>query len=346
VASLAEIARLAGVSHMTVSRVLSGRQKGVRSDANDRADDIRRIAAELGYRPTHAARSLRSGRTGIVALLGGVIMSVDAANTEDLEAVRTLSSILSSDHGLNLAAQLEPRSSGGFTLPPWGIDAAVIYSPCSAEDCASAEAARVPYVTMNGPSGPNGAAVVLDDDRGMKMAMEHLLGLGHRAICYLGYEATAFDHPSTSVRRRAYLREMGARGLATPPGFDWSLEDWRGRMPEVVAELTKAHGVTAIVTHSHWQAYQVYDAAGRLGLSIPDDLSVVTFNDTWAGMDLMRPALTAVARPAEAMARAVASLLVRRLAKGEWPSRVQVVHEELRVRGSTAPPRAAATTTS
>jgi LacI family transcriptional regulator len=304
--TIRQIAELAGVSHGTVSNILNGRTRGERADAQLRCERVRSIAEELGYRPHLGAINLRRGRTGVISLLGWTLMNDDEGNVEERQLVQYLASKVS-EAGYHLSADLRYREAGSFDIPPWSSDAAVLISPHSPDDVAAVENLRQPYVSINGPAGPSGWSIEFDDSRAMNQLLERLYELGHRRIAFVN-AARYLSHTSASTRADAYLHFMKERGLSPQPGHqagDVPVEAYGSWLDR----LLRGDGVTAIVTFEPFAAMQLYRIAAARGLRIPDDLSLVTFNDTKIGRDLLHPPLSAVARPVREAARVAAELV-------------------------------------
>jgi DNA-binding LacI/PurR family transcriptional regulator len=177
---------------------------------------------------------------------------------------------------------------------------------------------------------PRGLPVVrLDGEAGARTALEHLTGLGHRRI---GHVSADIDTDTFRLRRAAYDAVVGAPDLRVlaPVSVDGACEG-------ALELLSRSEPPTAIFADDDLMASGVYVAARSRGLAIPDDLSVVGFDD----IDLARvlaPPLTTVAADAEGLGAAAFEALFATLTGGE-PERERVIPVELVVRGSTAPPR-------
>ncbi len=333
-ATIKTISDLAGVSPATVSNVLSGRSKAFRPAARERADNIRRIAGELGYRTDHAAQSLRLGRSSRIGLLGRVIASANIYNNEEIQIIGALASRLQ-EAGFSLAAELRTADEPIFTPPAWNIDAALLFVVSNPADLEAVEQARIPYVAFNGECGPSGSSVQFDDAAGMKLAIAALAERGHRRIAYLGSTKPGYRHRSIKIRRAAYARAM--RAIAATPLPDRGVEaaDGEGLEPPI-AGMLRDQRPTAVVTYQPGDAVVLYRVAASMGLEIPRDLSVISFNESDVGRDILRPALTAIARPIESTAQALATQLLGRLNEPEAPPQSTRLTPQLLVRGSIA----------
>ena len=316
-----DVARRAGCSQSTVSLVLSGKGRGRISAATEEA--VRTAAAELGYRPNVAARTLR---TGVARTVGLVVP--DITNPFFGRMMR----------GAQRAAQ-----QAGYTVVlvdaggnrAWEAASVQALLAGPADGLLLFEVALPPGVTERAigiEMAPGELPVVrLDVDAGIDAAMDHLLGLGHRRI---GHVASAFVAPTFDLRASALASRLAEAGLEVA-----------GRV-ESLFSFEQAHaasrplldaGVTAVVCDDDILAGGFYLAAREAGAAIPGDVSVIGFDD----LDFARvlaPPLTTVAADAEGLGAAAFRALASDLA-GEPPPAEQLLPVRLEVRESTAPPR-------
>ncbi|BCL19374.1 LacI family transcriptional regulator [Streptomyces tuirus] len=325
-----DVAQAAGVSQAAVSLVLGDKWRGRVAEAT--AERVREAARELGYRPNLAARNLRLGRTRTVLLV------VPALTTEFFAGVYTGAARVAAEHGFGVVLYPSPEGIGPARDPFASAQAAldgVIASSMAADALTAIRGEALPLVMLDSdPAGSLGAATVnLDIADGVRQVVEHLLSLGHRRFLHL-----AADVPSWTFEVRA--RELAAR-LAEVPGTSVrtarapiSIE---GAVASAEAALS-APGArpTAVICDDDQLAAGTYKAARRLGLRIPDDLSVTGVDDL-ALATAMDPELTTVRLNAELFGehgmRALLAVLEDRAPEsGDIPV-------ELLVRSSTAPPR-------
>jgi DNA-binding LacI/PurR family transcriptional regulator len=200
-------------------------------------------------------------------------------------------------------------------------------------------------------------AVRLDDEGGARSAMEHLLGLGHRDVAVVAFAVIDDDRSGLADVERQEAstypvtehRLAGARAAVTAAGLSWAdvpVVESSHNNPECGAEaarllLARAPRPTAIQTFSDQLALGVLHAARAAGLAVPDDLSVVGFDDTPPAA-LADPPLTTVRQPLGERGRAVGRL-VRQLLAGQEPDVPGPYPTELIIRSTTAPPRKAQT---
>ncbi|GAA3781206.1 LacI family DNA-binding transcriptional regulator [Streptomyces phyllanthi] len=324
-----DVAQAAGVSQAAVSLVLGDKWRGRVSATT--AERVREAAHELGYRPNLAARNLRLGHTRTVLLV------VPALTTEFFGGVYTGAARVAAQHGFGVVLYPSPEGIGPARDPFASAQAAldgVIASSMAADALTAIRGDQLPLVMLDSdPEGSLGAATVnLDITDGVRQVADHLLSLGHRSFLHL-----AADIASWTFDVRA--RELATR-LSDVPGTllrtaraPISIED---AVTAAEAALS-APGPrpTALVCDDDKLAAGAYKAARRLGLRIPDDLSVTGLDDL-ALAQALDPELTTVRLDAElfgerGMRALLAVLEGRTPAEGDIPV-------DLVVRGSTAPP--------
>ncbi|MFH8697972.1 LacI family DNA-binding transcriptional regulator [Streptomyces chartreusis] len=324
-----DVAQAAGVSQAAVSLVLGDKWRGRVSAAT--AERVREAARELGYRPNLAARNLRLGHTRTVLLV------VPALTTEFFAGVYTGAARVAARHGFGVVLYPSPEGIGPARDPFASAQAAldgVIASSMAADALTAIRGDQLPLVMLDSdPAGSLGGATVnLDIADGVRQVTEHLLGLGHRRFLHL-----AADIASWTFEVRAH--ELATR-LAGTPGT--SLRTVRApisieaaRTAAEAALATPGPRPTAIICDDDKLAAGAYKAVRRLGLRIPDDISVTGLDDL-ALATAIDPELTTVRLDAElfgerGMQALLAVLEGREPGEGDIP--VQLV-----VRGSTAPP--------
>ncbi|MFD1658008.1 LacI family DNA-binding transcriptional regulator [Streptomyces caeni] len=324
-----DVARAAGVSQAAVSLVLGGKWRGRVSEAT--AERVRAAARDLGYRPNLAARNLRLGRTRTVLLV------VPALTTEFFAGVYTGAARIAARHGFGIVLYPSPEGVGPARDPFHSAQAAldgVIASSMAADALTAIHGDQLPLVMLDSdPDGSLGAATVnLDIGDGVRQVAEHLLALGHRRFLHL-----AADIPSWTFRTRA---QALAAHLARVPGTTLrttrapiAIDD--ARAATEAALTAPGPRPTALVCDDDKLAAGAYKAARRLGLRIPDDLSVTGLDDL-ALATALDPELTTVRLDAELFGeRGMQALLA--VLEGHTP-RQGDIPVELIVRGSTAPP--------
>ncbi|MGP4004345.1 LacI family DNA-binding transcriptional regulator [Streptomyces sp. 8N706] len=324
-----DVARAAGVSQATVSLVLGDKWRGRVSERT--AGAVRETARELGYRPNLAARSLRLGRTRTALLV------VPALTNEFFARVHTGASRVAAEHGFGVVIYPSPEGIGPardpFDSARTALDG-VIASSMAAEALAAMRGGGLPLVMLDSdPAATDAAATVnVDITDGMRRVTEHLLTLGHRRFVHL---ASAVD--SWTFRVRATALAEGLRGVpdAVVRTEAAALEVNAARQAAERALSGSGPRPTALVCDDDIQAAGACKAVRRLGLRVPEDVSVTGFDDL-ALATSVEPELTTVRLPAEDVgARGMATLLA--VLEGRPPESV-ALPVELIVRGSTAPP--------
>jgi DNA-binding LacI/PurR family transcriptional regulator len=324
-----DVAQAAGVSQAAVSLVLGDKWRGRVSETT--AQRVREAARDLGYRPNLAARNLRLGHTRTVLLV------VPALTTEFFAGVYTGAARVAADHGFGVVLYPSPEGIGPARDPFASAQAAldgVIASSMAADALTAIRGDQLPLVMLDSdPTGSLGAATVnLDIADGVRQVAEHLLGLGHRHFLHLAADIASWTF---EVRARELATRVGAapgtsvRTTRAPITID------DARTAAETALTAPGPRPTALVCDDDKLAAGAYKAARRLGLRIPDDLSVTGLDDL-ALATALDPELTTVHLDAELFGeRGMDALLAvldgREPEAGDIP--VQLV-----VRGSTAPP--------
>jgi DNA-binding LacI/PurR family transcriptional regulator len=334
--TIRDVARQAGVSVATASRALNGKDI-VNARTRDR---VLTVMAELGFRPSPAARRLSLGRTLTVGVVVSFLTRPQAAERlRGVDAVLTdsefdlviynVESVQKRDHYLGTLAQSQ-RTDGllVMSLPP------------SAEAAAAISRSPIPvvFIDVHTPSVASMPRVVGDDVAGGALAARHLLDLGHSRIAFIG---DAVDDPfgftSSRDREHGLAGELAAAGLGIPAAWighgahgRYEARDLAHRM------LTGERRPTAIFTASDTQALGVIAAARERGLHVPDDLSVIGYDDIEAA-DYV--GLTTIRQQLFESGRRGAEVLLSEIGlRSEEPPVVRLA-PELMVRATTAPPK-------
>lgn len=323
-----DVARHASVSQATVSLVLGGKWQGRVSPRT--AETVRDAARELGYRPNLAARSLRLGRTRTALLV------VPALTHDYFARVHAGASRVATEHDFGVVLYPSPEGTGPAVDPFGSARAAldgVIASSMAPEALAALGEGGLPLVMLDtDPEGDRAAATVnLDIADGMRQAAGHLLGLGHRRLAHL---AADVDTWTFGVRARAL-----AEAVAGTPDAAVRTQPSELSVEEALHAATRAFSAdprpTALICDDDLLAAGACKAARRLGLRVPEDVSVTGFDDLSLATAL-EPELTTVRLPAEEVGAAGMRALLAVLAGREAGTPVLPV--ELVRRGSTAAP--------
>jgi LacI family transcriptional regulator len=329
--TIRDVAEAAGVSAMAVSKVLHGKGANVRVGA-ETAQTIRRVANELRYQPNRLARSFRQQKTHTIGLVFehfGRIGELNGYMGQFLNGV--MSATFQSEYCLTICPKLVKLSVNGV-VNDGRFDGLLWCKPdYTLQSVESFERSEIPIVMMHAPDG-DGPAVprfCCDNELGLKLAVDHLVGLGHRRIAFV---IDAFNQTTAEGRMRVagFMAAMKAHGLEanSEDVLRWTIE-----RPDLKAGMTHS----ALITFSEKQAVHILEEAGKLGISVPGDLSIVGFDST-AYCDTVRPQLTAISQPIEQMAFDATNVLISYIEGEQIPSRSFIYPCGLDVRESTARP--------
>ncbi|HEX8854176.1 MAG TPA: LacI family DNA-binding transcriptional regulator [Thermoleophilaceae bacterium] len=332
-----DVAALAGVSKSTVSNVVRGND-GVSAATRAR---VERAIEILGYRPNVLARQFVSQRTTILGVLVGDLDNPfygDLAKRLERLAFRSGYTTMfcniegAGDEEADFAASrvealLEQRPAGVVFLAFFGR------SP----DIAAA-LGGVPVV-FAGLREDWGDSVAVSNSAGGKLATEHLLDLGHRRIAYL--TTHSLERRAHVARHRGYQAAMRGAGVDPAPPIHWGPGSEEATVKGAdLSLLDQLRDTTAVFCSNDIGAIAVLEYADRHGLRVPEDLSVVGFDDVHLA-SLARISLTTIRQPFDDIARiAVDTLLGRLSGTLEGPPRHTQLAPALVVRSSTAAPAA------
>jgi LacI family transcriptional regulator len=330
VATIADVAKRAGVSVATAGRALSGH--GYAGKATRQR--VLEAAEELGYVPNRIARSLRLRQT---KMLGLVIADVEnsfysaiAKNVESVARESGYQVVLcnSSDDPKEEREHLE-------LLEEIRVDGVIITpTPRNRPWLERLREQDIVIVQIDRKVDRfNADAILVDNERAAAGAVSHLIAAGHTQI---GIMTGPLDVTTAKLRLAGYRRAMKEHGIPIRPELiragsfrsDHAIKD-------ADALLTAERRPTAIFAANNILAEAILTAMAEMGLMVPKDLSLVAFDDTpW--MSMLNPPLTAVRQPVADMARSAAELLLRRLRSGPGEPTTVLFNSELVVRGSVA----------
>jgi LacI family transcriptional regulator len=333
--TIKDVASRCGVHPSTVSRALSPAMSHLVAD--DVAKRIRATAAALGYRPNVTAAGLRTGRSGLIGVLAPDIADpgfppVLGGVTEALHDAGYATIVVDvGPHGspVELVDRLIARGVDGLVLATVSLHDPVI------EHCIGA---GVPVVLVNRTdAGKLVPSVASDDETGIRLAVDHLVALGHRQI---GHVAGPLDISTGALRRAGFEAGVTQAGI---PAQEIAVEAAPAYTREAghataLRLLQRKPALTAIVAANDLLALGVYDALAERGLNCPKDVSVVGHNDM-PYVDMLSPPLTTVRIAQREMGDKAAHLLLAQISDPEASHDHIVLAPELIVRGSTAPPR-------
>lgn len=331
--SMIDVAKQAGVSHQTVSRVLNNPEV-VRADTRRR---IERAMRELGYYRNSQARALKTRSTGMI----GVVCSADFSFTPGRlvvaieEAAREAGFVTA----LRVIKEIDEeavRSTVEFFLGR-GIESIVVLAPLpEMAEAAQQMAEKLPTVIISSGLEPaDGLHVIrVDQNVGARLASEHLVGLGHHAIAHLAGPRGWYWAEGRARAWAETLRESGLKDDLLVVSEGWAAADGYAGAQRLLTAGARPGAVFAANDYMALGAIRAYEEAG---LRVPDDISVMGYDDVEAAA-FFSPSLTTVREPSERAARAAVDTLVA-FAEGRSVEHSSLM-PELVMRASTAPARA------
>ncbi|MFF5076302.1 LacI family DNA-binding transcriptional regulator [Actinoplanes sp. NPDC000266] len=326
--TLSDVAARVGVSKSLVSLVM-------RDEPGAGAETRRRIldaAAELGYHPDSRARLLRSGRSRLL----GVVFGIQHPFHVDL-VTGLYAAAREAGYEVALSAVTPGRDEAEATesLLQDRCEALIMCGPQTSAARLTRLATRLPVVVL-ARDARNADVIRTDDAEGLRQAVDHLAGLGHRRIAHIdGGRA-----PGAADRRRGYRAEMEARDLGAyarivPGGLT---EEDGARAGRQLLTGNEGEAPTAITVFNDRCATGVLDVLIRAGVRVPEDISVVGFDDSHLAR-LAHVDLTTIAQDVATMTRLAVARAVERIDGAEVSRRGIVVPPHLVVRGTTGPVR-------
>ncbi len=326
---MADVARLAGVSNQTVSRVVNG----ATSIAPTTRRRVEQAIEQLGYRPNTAARALVRGRTGIVGVIstGSAFFGPSSIQRTIEQAARDAGWFASTVSLPTLTRELLDDSVEHL-LRQHVEGIIVVAGQDDALEVARNRTTRVPIVLVEGDLTRAAWTVGVDQVAGARLATRHLLELGHREIVHV---AGPQDWSEGRARREGWRLEMAAAGVRPPEPLvgGWTAADGFAAGQRIA---TDQPATTAVFAANDQLALGLLRALYEAGRRVPADLSVVGFDDLPETRYLIPP-LTTVAQDFAAVGRSAIELL-RQAVAGDTPPRPELIQPRLIVRASTAPP--------
>lgn len=323
--TIRDVAALAGVSHMTVSRVLND-HPSLREDTRRRVEEAMR---ELDYRPNSDARALASRRTDRIGVVIDSPEQVGPANT----MLGVEQAALASGYRVSSVSIGSDGSSGSRAalqhLGAQGVDGLCVIAPRSSSLAMLRELDRgIPTLVVTPVEEEHYHTVAVDQVGGARLAMQHLLDLGHRSIVHVSGPADWLD---ATARVAGFDAAMDAAGLDERRVL---VGDWTARSGYELGLRLDADA-TAVFAANDQMALGLVHALVERGLDVPGDVSVVGFDDL-ADAAFYLPPLTTVRQDFTALGQRSIETLVAVMA-GEERARRTRIPATLSVRGSTAP---------
>ncbi len=338
--TIKHVAADAGVSLQTVSRVIN-------SEPNVRPETQKRVQAsidKLGYVPSIAAQRMSGSHSYLILALNDRERTI--ADWREREGSDWVDQMLfggmlkCAEHGYRLIFELvdthndhvERELSAAFaSLQPDGV----ILTPPNSENpqiLAFLAKQQIPFARIGTRTPGPGIAITMDDAGSARKAAEHLLDLGHRRIGFI----SGSPEFSLSARRtegwRVTMEEHGlsCEGLLAPGDFSYASGKKAARVL-----LSSSNPPTAIIASSGDMALATLDVAKALGFSVPEDVSLISFDNT-PKVRFIDPPLTVIDQPIAETASCAVELIIEAKKTGNSPAVPTIVHGTLIVRGSTA----------
>lgn len=328
-----QVAERAGVSRTTVSFVLNDVDNG--KVAKVTRERVLQVAAELGYVPDAAARTLVSGKTGTVGMVVSKAehIRVDAFVPQTLYSLTTVCA----KRGYRLLVETSEVKQSAYDyeqlVDAKQIDGLVVLNPNPSDSrLTSLIEQGFPLVLLGAHSHPDVAAVYVNSAAGMTRATNHLIGHGHSDLGFIHYRAVS--HLGMGGRFGGFVSALGQAGLRLREEWVMSGNYSAESGYDAMRSLLKQDRVpTAVLAGNDTIAIGAMAAIGQAGLRIPDDIAIVGFDD----IPLARftiPALTTIRLPSTAMAEACGQMILDLINCGSVEPRKREFEAELVVRRS------------
>jgi LacI family transcriptional regulator len=333
--TIRDVARVAEVHPGTVSRALNEQTRALVNP--ETAERVIRAAEQLGYRPNRIASGLKTNRSYTVGVLipdltnplfPPIMRGIEDGLEEAGYTLLTVNTDNDPERERRHMEALRARQVDGFIAATARLHVELL---------AEVAAGGTPVVLVN-RSLEDGSlpAVTVNDRQGIRLAVDHVVGLGHERIAHIAGP----QNVSTGHRRYlGFLEAMGAAGLEAPAerisfANAFTEPDGASACEELLAYEPR---LTAIVAANDRLALGCYDTLEAHGLRCPEDVSIVGFNDM-PFVDRLRPPLSTVRVPQREIGAVAADLLLQRLSDGTQTAREILLEPTLIIRGSTAAP--------
>jgi len=329
--NIRQVAAVAGVSHMTVSRVLND-YPGIKESTRER---VLKAMSELNFRPNNAARALASQRSRRIGVMiesavefgpGSTLRGIEVAAREN--GYTTTSIALRDDE------RMTPQDAVQLLLDQ-GIDALCVVAPRSSSVSALRKISiSIPALVVKAEKDPNFLTVSVDQQLGTQLVVDHLVSLGHKDVLHV---SGPLDWLDARGRERAFHSRTRSWGMRERPVVvgDWSADFGY----EFAQGLDRLPEYTAIFAANDEMALGVIHGLADNGIRVPQQMSVVGFDDLPVARHFLPP-LTTVRQDFHALGVKAIEVLHAALENREIPQRSKIP-AELIVRASTAPPREA-----
>lgn len=320
--NIEDVAKKAGVSVVTVSRVING----VTTVRKNNREKVLRAMDELKYQPNHAARVLASGKTRVIGL------TIGSLNDTFLEGVVKAINAKLVDYGYVLALSVVPIGTGNsFLFQKERVDGVILL--CPTEEAAMVkqlEEKDIPYVLIDNQDEHDVVSIVVDNIKGGYEATKHLIDLGHEKIAHIA-------GPSIYLSSRERVQGF-KQALADANLKPYMIEHGDFRMDDgfrIVKEWIKNDTLpTAIFAADDFIALGAINALMESGLKVPEDVSIIGYDDQVFASQYV-PTITTVKQPEQAMGEKGVDLLMKQIKKEAIEKRQFRLEPNVFIRDST-----------
>ncbi|MFK4761665.1 LacI family DNA-binding transcriptional regulator [Microbacterium sp. ZW T5_45] len=323
--SIYDVAERAGVSHMTVSRVLNG-HPNIRESTRVK---VMTAIDELSYTRSSIARALATNRAMRIGVIidnpgfygpNSVLRAIEVAAREHGYAVSSFAAGDADDRGAD---------AGAVELLTQGVDALCVIAPrASSLDLLRQQAISVPTLVVKEEPDDQMHSVCIDQRAGAAAAVRHLIELGHERILHIAGPPDWFD---AKARTESWQVTLEAAGLPVAPPL---IGDWSSDSGYAFGRELELGDATAVFVANDQMALGLMHGLAERGIRVPDDVSVVGFDDVPDARHYLPP-LTTVRQHFDKLGQAVIGELVAAI-EGEETEERELIQPELRVRASTA----------
>ena len=328
--TLKDIAQKAGVSSMTVSRVMNGNIKDVSQKTSQR---IQKIAKEMGYVPNSSARALASHSSRMIA---AILLDYDEESTPLEDAYNSsffgeLSRQIQKDDYDLMLHYVKDYTDINYSLKTWNVAGAVFIGMFDENIKKIQKDHAIPLIFTDSYSSVRSITNVgIDDYQGGETAARHLLEKGHRNLAFVG--PAAVSNGVIMHRLQGFCSFLRHKGISMPP--EHIIDTGTGQISQALLKLCSGDfPVTGIFATSDFCASLIYAAAYEMGLRIPEDLSVIGFDDLRMSR-YMTPPLTTVRQDVRRKAGMAWELLKKNIKTPDAPAENVVLRVALTERGS------------
>jgi DNA-binding LacI/PurR family transcriptional regulator len=340
-ATLRDVARRAGVSYQTVSRVINNHA----NVADETRQRILETIDELDYHPNKAARSLAARHSQTLALItfgldfygpAQMVVNIERAARNagyDLIFSNVASNLTSMN---NTNASVKSIHAAINSIRRWQVDGILMITPILEMRydtiTKQGKSVDIPIVQINGPLGAQTPSVVVEQRAGSRLITQHLIDLGHQRIAEICGPLTWFD---ALARHESWEATLKAADLEPRLSIEG---DWTAQGGYQAAKQLLDSDFSALVVGNDQMALGAMRALREAGLRIPEDVSVVGFDDI-AESSFFEPPLTTIRQDFAALGKRGVETLIERIVNPGLPLEQQVIYPELILRASTSSPR-------